>query len=199
MVRWTLRLLFFLVAAFGVLIGVIYPIAAQNQDGYEIGKWRVFSAGQGFLPAEMHLPADEEKIGVRVEIGTSRIVATGGEVVLTMTAASDGRTRTAQTFTLENAEHRDGLPSLPIQYYTVAGEPLRFIGDEPYVFVFGPGEVELPLVFVDLVLVGGLFDYDESVPPIGFGMMGIGFLGLVLTFRKRREKTGPPPPKWGRS
>ena len=197
MIRLVLRIVFFLVAAFGVLTGVIYPWAAANQEGYELGKWPVFSAGQGFAEIETILPPQEELVLARLEIGTTRVVRTGSDTVLVMTVTSGDWTVSAQGLTLEDAVHRDGLPTIPIQYYTVESYPFSAFGEEPYRFTFEHGSVELPLVRIELTLIGGIYEMDEVVPPIGWGLMAAGFLGFALTFRRRREKS-PPSPRWGR-
>lgn len=192
--RWFVRFFLLIVLGFGVLLGFVYPWAAQRQ-GDEIGRWRVYTAGGDFVPVETRLPADEEQVRILVEVATTTRVNADRAVVLTMTATSGGRTQIAQTFTLDGVEPGEGRSTLPVLLYSLEAETLYSIEDEPYIFVFGPGEVELPLVYVELVLIGGTFDYDESVPPIGYALTAIGFVGLVLTFRRRRET---PPPRWGR-
>lgn len=195
MIRLLLAIVFLAIAAFGVLIGVVYPTGAIYGRGHEIERHRVFTAGQGFLPVETRLPLNEDQVLIRVEAATAYPVRADRAVVLTMTASSGGRTEIAQTFTLDGVEPRDGLAD---HIYDLEGETLYFVADEPYVFIFGPGEAEIPLVYVDLVLIGGTYEIDEVVPPIGWGFMAVGFAGLVLTLRRRRKKPGPPPPRWGR-
>lgn len=195
--RIVARIVFFLVAAFGVVIGVIYPLAASNQSGDVIGTWRVFDASTGFAEVEVTPPREGEFILARMDIGTARAVDASGDTVLGMTVTSNGWTISAQTFTLENAARRDGPPQNPAPSYTVDSDPIYLTGgDEPYLFAFEHGRAELPLAFVDMTLVGNLFEVDEAVPPIGWGLMAIGVLGMAFT-RKRRDKT-PPAQKWGR-
>lgn len=189
---------FFLVAAFGVLIGVVYPWAATHQSGEEIGRWRVFDAATGFAAIETPVPRGGEFVLARLEIGASLPLDARDGVVLTMTVTSDDWTISAQDFSLEKAVQHGGSPQNPALSYTLESEPIYLTaGDEPYRFAFGHGAGEAPLTFVDMTLVGGVYEFDEVVPPIGWGMMAAGFLGFALTLRGRRKP--PSAPKWGRS
>lgn len=197
-VRLIAGIVFFVIAAFGVLIGVVYPWAAANEQGYELGRWQAVSAsGEGFASFETILPSNEERVVVRVEIETPLDLGQfDRDVILTLTASRAGRTEIAEAFIpagISPKETRE--PSAGRRYVLEAGT-LYPVDDEPFSFVFTEGEVAIPLTSVELVLVGGTFDYDEGVPPIGYGLMGIGLVGFALSIRKRREK--PSPPRWGR-
>lgn len=195
--RVLLRIVFFLVAALGVLIGVIYPWAASSQSGEVLGTWRVFDPASGFMEIETSPPREGEFILARLEIGAAQAADPGGDTVLAMTVTSGDWTISAQTFSLENAARRDGSPQNPARTYTVDSDPIYLSGgDEPYRFAFEHGRVELPLAFVDMTLIGDLYEIDEAVPPIGWGLMAVGILGFAFT-RRRRDKT-PPARKWGR-
>ena len=198
--RLIFGLICFLIAAFGAVIGIIYPYAAQNQEGYELSRWQVFSPQEGFKTVEALLPTSEDRIVVKIELVTNGEVQSSGEIVLTMTATSDGRTQIANAYSLQDVTPVLLSPQLPLRRYVLDADTLYFVKSSPYVFVFGEGEVDVPLVSVDLVLIGGTYDYDDSLPPIGLGMMALGILGLFLTRRKRKENpnSSPPPPKWGR-
>lgn len=196
--RLVAAIVFFLVAALGVLIGVIYPLVATNQSGDDIGRWRVFEAGSGFVEIETPVPRGGEFILSRLEIGASRPLDAGDDVVLTMTVTSDDWTISAQDFTLEKAVRRDVSPQNAAVSYEIESDPIYLsAGEEPYRFAFSHGANELPLTFVDMTLVGDVYEFDAAVPPIGWGLIVVGLLGIMFT-RPRRGKT-PPSPKWGRN
>lgn len=199
LLRWFMRLVLLSILLLGLLLGIVYPWAGGG-SGFEIGRWRAFDVASGFQPVEILLPTDQEQIVVRAEMATPRPVeAAGSPGVLTLTVSHVGRTEIAQILTLDGVEPRLVSPQLPGRIYSLEAGLLYHPGEDPYVFVFGPGEIEADIATVDLVLIGGTRDVDEAVPPIGYAMMAIGFIGLVMTFRKRRENpNSKPPPRWGR-
>ncbi len=194
--RLVFRVLFFLLLACGFLISVVYPFAADHQQGHEIARWQALDGNGGFREFETLLPNEEEQVLVKVEVATNEDVDADA-IVLTLTASTGTTTHFARTFTLEDGE------SLPSQEgsrrYVLDAEALWFIYDEPFRFVFTEGEVGMPFSSVELVLIGGTYAYDEAVPPIGYAMMAMGMLGMFFTRRRRGGKSKPPePPKWGR-
>lgn len=198
--RWIMRLVFLAVLLVGVLLGLVYPWAESGR-GYEIGRWRAYDSASGFRPVEILLPTDQRQIVVRTEISTPRpIEGTDIRTVMTLTVSSNGRTELVHNFTLDGVEPRIVSPQLPGRIYAAEAGVLYYPGEEPYTFTFGPGDVEVDVATADLILIGGTRDIDEAVLPIGYGMMGIGFLGLLMTFRRRRDNPNsqPPPPRWGR-
>lgn len=198
--RWLLRLVFVAVLLLGILLGIVYPLA-EGGRGYEIGRWRAYDSVNGFVPVEMLLPTDQSQIIVRAEISTpAPLAGTGNNAVMTLTVASGGRTELVHYFALDGVEPRLVSPQLPGRLYLFDAGSISSPGEEPYVFTFGPGDVEIDMATADLILVGGTRDIDEAVPPLGYGMIGIGFLGLLLTFRRRRENPNSQPPgqRWGR-
>ncbi len=200
LLRWFLRLVFLAVLGLGILLGLVYPWAGGG-NGFEIGRWRAYDIASGFRPIEMLLPTDQAQIVVKVEVSTPRPVEdTGYLTVMTLTVASNGRTELVHYFALDGVEPRLVSPQLPGRVYTMDAGTLYYPGEAPYQFAFGPGDVEMDMATVDLVLIGGTRDIDEAVPPLGYGMMGIGFIGLVMTFRRRRENPNSQPPehRWGR-
>lgn len=200
LLRWFMRLVFLAVLGVGILLGLVYPWAAGG-NGFEIGRWRAYDRVSGFQPVEILLPTDQEQILVKAEISTPAPVASAGSpAVMTLTVSSNGRTELAHYFTLDGVEPRLVSPQLPGRVYTMDAGALYRPGEEPYVFTFGPGDERIDMATVDLILVGGTKDVDEAVPPLGYGMMGIGFLGLLMTFRRRRENPNSTPPehRWGR-
>jgi len=198
--RWLMRLVFLAVLLLGILLGLVYPWA-EGGSGYEIGRWRAYDRVSGFQPLEILLPTDQQQILVKAEISTPQPVeGTDIRAVITLAVSANGRTELVHYFALDGLESRILSPQLPGRIYAGEAGVLYYPGEGTYSFVFGPGDVEIDMATVDLILIGGTRDVDEAVPPIGYGMMGIGFLGLLMTFRRRRDNPNsqPPPPRWGR-
>ena len=198
--RWLMRLVFAAVLLLGILLGLVYPWAESGR-GYEIGRWRAYDRVSGFVPVEILLPTDQSQIVVKAEISTPGPI--GGEdmrAVMTLAVSANGRSELTHYFMLDGVEPRLVSPQLPARVYAMEAGVLYYPGEEPYTFAFGPGDVEVDMASVDLILIGGTRDIDEAVPPLGYGMIGIGFLGLLMTFRKRRQNPNsqPPRPRWGR-
>jgi hypothetical protein len=126
--------------------------------------------------------------------------AVGDAVVLTLTANGGQTTEFAQVFKLEGAEPRAQPSPSGRPRFLLPAPTLRPVREEPYRFVFTEGEVEQPFSSVELVLLGGTYAYDASVPPVGYGMMALGMLGMLLTRRSRNSAPAqkPAPRKWGR-
>jgi hypothetical protein len=198
--RWIMRLVFLAVLSVGILLGLVYPWAAEGR-GYEIGRWRAYDRVSGFTPVEILLPTDQAQISVKAELSTPQAVSgTDRQSVMTLTVSSNDRTELVHYFSLDGVEPRLVSPQLPGRIYSVDAGLIYRPGEEPYLFTFGPGDAEIDMATVDLVLIGGTSDIDEAVPPIGYAMIGIGFLGLLVTFRRRRENPNSQPPqqRWGR-
>jgi len=200
LLRWLMRLVFVAVLLLGLLLGLVYPWAASER-GYEIGRWQVYDPASGFQPVEILLPTDQRRIVVRAELSTQGAVTeTGGGAVMTLTVASGGRTEHVHYLALDGVEPRLVSPQRPDRVYALDAGVIESPGEEPYIFTFGPGEVEIGIDGAEMILIGGTRDIDAAVPPIGYGMIGIGFLGFLMTFRRRRDNPNsqPPPPRWGR-
>lgn len=199
--RRILRGLFFVMAALGFVLAIIYPFAAGKQQGRELARWQALDERGDFIQFETKLPASEDQVRVAVEVETAEPTqALGDAVVLTLTAGRGQTTEFAQVFRLSGAEPRAQPSPSGKQRFVLHAPVLRPVRDEPYRFVFTEGEVEQPFSSVQLVLVGGTYAYDASVPPIGYGMIALGMLGMLLT---RRSRNGAPaqktaPRKWGR-
>lgn len=200
MMRWILRLLMLAVLGFGLLLAVVYPWAARTQTGYEIGRVPVFDPLSGYETVEIALDPSEEQVRVIVEITTTAPAGDlDGADVLEVTVSREGRTELARVLTLSDVEARLVSPQSQERLYSLEAGTLYSIRAEPYIFTFTPREPAPPLRTVHLVLLGGFFDFDHSVPPIGYGLIAIGFVGLVLSFRRRRANpNAQPPSQWGR-
>ncbi|MEQ1953211.1 hypothetical protein [Mesorhizobium sp. CN2-181] len=200
-----MRVVFFIVLLIGAGIGLVYPWAIGRLGAHEIGTWRVQDAAGGFRSAEVRLSSADAP--VKAVLDVAAVVPQGfdaGQSLLTITAATEGRTVLAESLGLARAEKREESPQTHQQLYRIEAGAIPEISDGAYTFTVGPGDAEgVRLSSVDLNLTGGAGAYDERAQPVGFSIMAIGFIGFVLSFRRGGRGGGdgrpqPPKPRWGR-
>lgn len=200
-----MRFLFLLILLAGVALGAGYPWAINNFSGREIGTFRVFERGLGFQPVEVDLTTSDAPIRVLVDltaIGSPQFAS--GRTVLTLTAATGGRTVLADTLSFANAQGRESTPQLPDRIFRADAGPIDAISDGTYMFTVGQGDADgIDMRFVDLTLRGGAGIVDPRALPVGLSLIAVGAIGIVLASRRRRSaeanpNSQPPPPRWGR-
>lgn len=199
-----MRVLFLLILIAGVLIGIGYPFAIQNFSGREIGRFPVYDRASGFRPVETDLSASDAPLRVLVDMTSiGNLVLNGAQTALTLTASTGGRTVLASALTFAHQEPRSDNPQTGGIIYRDDAGTIASIDDGTYRFVVGPGDADsIEMRSVQLVLRAGGLPIDARAVPVGYGLMAVGFIGLVLALR-RRSRTPPaddlpPPPKWGR-
>lgn len=197
-----MRILFLIVLIAGLLLGIVYPWAVSNGSGYEFGRFPVYDRESGFRSVTVRLSPEEAPIRVLVDMTSIGAMTLSGETtVLTLTAATGGRTVLNSTLTFAHQEPRNDSPQAGgLIYRDVAGlimEP----ENADYVFTLGlGGRDDIEIRSVELELRASAIEYDPRVVPVGYMLMVIGVVGFVLAFRRRRTSAvrKPEPPKWGR-
>lgn len=201
-----MRLLFLLILLAGVGTGAIYPWALGNFSGREIGTWRVYEQGR-FTPRDVTLASADAPVRVLVDLTTdTNRMQTSDRTVLTLTASHDNRTELAATLQFRGkATERQQSPQATDRIFRDEAGLIRDVGDGTYTFTVGPGDADdIHIKAVDLVLRSAAREADARAQPIGFSLMAIGFIGLVLSFRRggggrpQNPNSQPPPPRWGR-
>jgi len=200
-----MRLLFLLILIIGASVGIAYPWAIQNFSGKEIGTWRVFQRIEGFKPVQAELDDTDAPVRVFLDMTSTGMQTFGPDrTVLTVTAATQGRTVLAETVTFATSTPRTDSPQSGEQLYRDDAGLIREIDPGPYTFTVGPGDADgIDMKFVDLTLRSGAGEYDQRAQPVGFALMGVGFIGLVLALRRGGNRpdnpnSQPPAPRWGR-
>lgn len=198
--RWVLRLFLLIVFSIGLVLGFVYPWAAENMPGYRVGAFRVYDRDAGYVPAEVRAAPSEQPLWFALEVRSpERIDEPDDVIALTMTISTAGRTISAQTYTLHGITPREPGPQSDKWLYRL--EPVRVLDveDAPYRVVVGPGEDEFPIASVQLIVSAGAIDIDPSVPVVGYVIMAIAGLPFLLTFRRRKPRPQDGlPPRWGR-
>ncbi|TGQ51705.1 hypothetical protein EN836_22465 [Mesorhizobium sp. M1C.F.Ca.ET.193.01.1.1] len=203
-----MRLLSVLLLIAGAGIGVLYPWVMSNFSGHEIGTYRVYEGGR-FRPVTVQLKASDAPIRVLVDLtAKAERVASQQRTVLTLTAASGGRTAIASTLSFNHTDNpRQVSPQLPDKMFRDEAGVIEEVSPGPYVLTVGPGDADgIDMRAVDLVLRAGTGSIDERARPAGYALMGIGLVGLILSLvfgrgggRPQNPNSQPPPPRWGRS
>lgn len=199
---FVLRAFFLILILAGGGLGVAYPWIARHYAGYEIGTWRVYD-GSAFSPAESRPAPSETPLFLTVEMttrGPLRADRTGA--ALTLTASSGGRTVLAQTLDFSGVEGRTVNPQTgEIAYRTAAGR-IDSIADDGLFITVARGDYDgFELTGVDVTVEAGAVDIQPNAIPIGYVLLGVGFVGFIASFRRGKPKnpnSSPPPAKWGR-
>lgn len=199
-----MRIVFLVIFVGGAAIGFAYPWAARNLAGHEIGTWRVKEAATGFRPVDAQLGSADAPVEAYVDMSAMVAGPLEGQSVLTITAATRGRTVLARSLDLSQGEKLQELPQDLNQLWRLPAGTISEVEDGVYTFTVGTGDAEgVALRSVDLRLRGGGATYDERAQPIGFSLMAVGFIGFMMSFRRGGRGNGgggqqPPIPRWGR-
>ncbi|HHZ08927.1 MAG TPA: hypothetical protein GX405_09145 [Rhizobiales bacterium] len=193
--RWAARIVFLLMLAAGVLLGIGLPKAVERLPGYEIARPTLYSADRGFSPAEVMLAPGEAPLFLTLAVFVGAPLRAGEE---------------RSTFALTLRDER-GATVLD-EVFALPNDPVRDESGRGYVYremlvvdrhLDGRHAVELTIAprpdpsiaAVELTVSASAIDLDPRLQPAGFILLVVGGIGLMLGFRGRRE---PPAPRWGR-
>jgi len=197
-----MRILFLIMLVAGVGLGIVYPFAMSNFAGREIGRYTAYERQGGFRPVNVDLAPGDAPVRVLVDMAsTGAMVFDGATTALTLTASVDGRTVLAEALAFAHQQPRSDNPQTGGMVYRDDAGLIDPVESGTYRFVLGPGDMErIEMRSAEIVLRAGGIRIDPRAIPAGYGLMAIGFIGFVLSLRRRRkvEPAAPPPPKWGR-
>lgn len=198
-----MRIFFLLLFLAGLAIGFVWPRFAADLTGREIGIYEVYDPAAGFKPVTAPLTADGAPVRVSVELTTAHEAQmTADRPVLTLTVAQDGRTLLAEPITFAEEAPRQESPQSPRRIYMAEAGTIADPADGDAVFTLGSAEAEgVEIETVRLMLSGGAVTVDPRALPIGLTLIAIGFIGFVVSFRRRppaNRNSQPPQPRWGR-
>ena len=197
-----MRLLFLLILLAGIAGGV-YPWIGAGLGDSELGSIRVVESVGGFQPATVRLSKADEPVRVLVELTVPRpIDGSAGQAVLTLTVSRGGGTVLASPLGFAESSPRETSPQLPERVYREEAGTISPVEDGDYTFTVGPGDADgVEIGSIDIVLLSGHGPVDPRIQPAGFALIAIGFVGLVLSFRRSgpsNPNSQPPGPRWGR-
>lgn len=197
-----IRSFFLILILAGGGLGIAYPWLNARYAGYEIGTWRVFEGG-AFTRAEARPAQSETPVFISVEMVTrGPLRADRQGAALTVTAQSGGRTVLAQALDFKGATPRILNPqSGDVAYRMSAGSIASVADDGLFIDVARGDDDSANIVTVDVTVEAGATPIQPNAIPIGYVLLGVGFVGFIASFRRGAPKnpnSSPPPPKWGR-
>lgn len=198
-----MRVLFLLVLLAGAALG-LWPWAVQNFSGSQIGTWSVYRDGR-FVAAEVGLSASDAPVRVLVDLTMWRPHAIrSGTALLAITGTYDGRVILDEGLSFRaNPTPRQKSPQITERIFRDDAGIIDPVRTGNYRFAVRPGDkMDADIKAVDLVLRRETGSADARMLPAGLSLMGIGFIGLIVAFRRSgkrgRKENSAPPPRWGR-
>ena len=199
-----MRFVFLIVFLVGVALAGSDWLATQVLSR-DLGRWRLYDAVSGPLPAQVDLTQKDAPVRVVVDLGVAGLQKVSeGQALVTLTAATGGRTVLAQAMDFAGVRSRDTNIQLQEKAYSDTAGILYPANPGTYVFTAGLGDAEgISVRYADLVLRHEWGGSDPRYQPIGYALMAVGFIGMVLAFRRgggapKNPNSQPPPPRWGR-
>lgn len=199
-----MRFVFLIVFLVGVALAGSDWLATQVLS-HDIGRWRLYDAATGPLPAHVALTQEDAPVRVAVDLGVAGLQAMSeGQAVVTLTAAAGGRTVLAEAMDFAGVRPRDTNIQLQEKAYSDTAGMIETVSPGTYIFTAGLGDAEgVSIRYADLVLRHEWGGVDPRYQPIGYALMAVGFIGMVLAFRRgggspQNPNSQPPPPRWGR-
>lgn len=193
--------LFILLAGFG-LTG--YGWYAGNVIGRDFARYHVYSEKTGPLPAHVQLTEKDGPLRVVAELGTAGAGDPSPDrALVTMTVASAGRTLLARAMTFAGIVPRDTDIQHRERVFIDSAGVIPEIAPGEYVFSVDRGDSDIDITYVDVILHREGAAFDPRLRPVGYGLIALGFLGLVFSLgrggdRPQNPNSQPPPPRWGR-
>ena len=196
-----MRFFFLVVLLAGLALGIGYPLAVRHVPGYEIGAFPLMDGG-GYQPAEVSIAPSEAPVRVRLVMQVAeRLMPSNERPIFRMTVTTGGKPVFEQVVTFGGIEPQAAADAGFVYEDDLATiDPVN--GDERYIFTIEPtvGGGNVAPSRVDVILNAGAFDLDPRAVPIGYMLIGIGFVGFVAMSNRRRKlnRQNAPPPRWGR-
>lgn len=195
---------FFLILFVAGLAMAGAPWLSQTVLARDVGKYRLYDAKSGYLPAQVNLSG--EALDVLVDMTTAGTTELkGGGALLMLTVAKDGQTKLAEALTFADSKPRDVNPQFGEMAFRASAGVLDATNVGLHSFTLGPGDAEgVDIRSVDLILKRHVAAMDARIQPVGFVLMAIGFIGAVLAFGRggsappENPNSQPPVPRWGR-
>lgn len=200
-----MRFLFLLIFLAGGAMAA-YPWFSASVLEHQLGKWRVYDAAIGYVAAQPRLKEADAPVTVLVDLTTTGIGKLPVDAaILTLTASIGGKTVLAEAMTFAGVAATDTNPQTQERVFRASAGVIDPVEAGLYVFTPGKGDADtVPIRSVDLILTTAGPSPDSRMQPLGFSAMAVGFIGLVLAFRRGRggrpenPNSQPPPPRWGR-
>lgn len=199
--KWAFRLLAVLFIGFGALLAFVYPFVVEDEEGRQAGYWQVLAGDGSTETVSIVLQAEDSPVQVYVYAGIAGSVETGADrVQARVTISRNGVPDTEAELTFSQWPPAPDTANPRIMLYRDRVGTLRPRSAALYTVevdpAFGDGA---ELRSLEVLMRAESQVYDRKVPPIGYGMLALGLVGMAATFwRRRRKPVAPPAARWGR-
>lgn len=199
-----MRILFFLLALAGLVLGIVYPAAVDYFSGELIANLPVYDRARGFAPVTVPLNADDAPVRVMLSAATlDNFSPPNASAHLTITATHGSRTVLASPVVFVAQQARESASNSQRLSATVGLIDPVDAGDYRFDVNFGDAGT-LPFQSVELVLRRRALVADERAQPIGYMLLAVGVVGFVLSLTRGGGSGssggggGSRGPQWGR-
>jgi hypothetical protein len=201
--RWFFRLLFLLALVVGVLLAFAYPRIMTDVAGPTTLRERVYAPETGFELASFTPPNDAQTVSLALEMtidGRFQPAINREILHVVVTAGDTAVLDKAVDFT--RAQLKIESPQAVAAIYRAEVGSVAASSAVNYLVTVSPSNIEgLTIRAIDLDIITPSAGVDDRALPMGFILIVVGFMGLVTTFRRKRENnpnSQPPPTRWGR-
>lgn len=200
------RFLLLMMLIAGLLLGIGYPWYVTNFTGVSLGKLEFYHRGGSWKPVEVQFDKKLSPVGLKVLLqvdAPSEKLSETGRFSLKVRGPEGLSYREILEFSLKPVG--DGNVGGTVQDLWQFADALIFLGDEPYVIELETiGKNPLSIKLAELHLTANIGSYDKNALPVGAGLMGVGGLGLLLSFlagggkNRKAPKSQTGKSQWGR-
>jgi hypothetical protein len=201
--RWIFRLIFLLSLGAGLLLAFAYPRLIADGEGAATSTHRVYTPASGFEFYSLALRPSDAPAILNVEMMIEgRFQTSVNRPILNVVVTGDDTPVIEQAVDFARSQPQMDSPQAANATYRAQVGIIDPIEAENYLVTVSPVNIDgLKIVSVDLEVQVSAAGVDPRALPLGFMLIVVGFIGLILTFRRRRERnpnSQPPPTRWGR-
>ena len=176
----------------GLAIAFGYPYYQRTFNNFEIGTYRVYDAGQGYVPVTVELARGDAPVEVRIRArAEQQPIAPDSRVNIPLVANKDSQTL-ATSVTVFSVPP-GGYDPLTSSSLTMEDQAIRFttLTGGAYTFIATAGDLQdIRLEAIDLVLTGRVAGFDDSWTGLGYSLLAIGGVAFIFGGRRRVRDDG---------
>lgn len=201
--RWLFRLLFLIALIIGALLAFAYPRLMTDVAGPTTLRERVYAPETGFELVSFSPPAGAETVLLALEMTIDgRFQPAIDRAILHVVVTAGDTTVLDEAVDFTRSQLKIESPQAVAAIYRAEIGSVATNAAGNYLVTVSPANNEgLTIRAIDLDIITPSAGVDDRALPLGFMLIVVGFTGLVITFRRKRERnpnSQPPPTRWGR-